>query len=134
MLAIATFNKATSDERGLSVLAHYVKYADDDLFQDADGWERFNTTIAPVWAGELIRDVLAYVVDHAGGVDGVRAAIARLVELADIDEELEDQEGIATALKDAVPGKRLTQLEELVAAQGKVFEELAAHLGVRTGA
>ncbi|MEU1600685.1 hypothetical protein ABZ468_50145 [Streptomyces sp. NPDC005708] len=129
-----SFHQTTEDERGLMMLAYFLRCADDDRYQDQEGWQRFNTGAAPQMAGGLIRDVLTYVLCHAGGVDGVRAALETLVELADVDAEYTDGEGIAAVLQDAVPSKRLTQIEDAATAQGKVLARLAAHLGVRTDA
>ncbi|MBW8705683.1 hypothetical protein MBT84_39355 [Streptomyces sp. MBT84] len=81
-----------------------------------------------------MRTVEVLVPATVGGVDPVCAALETLVELPGTDAEFSDGDGIAVVLQDAVPSKRLTDLEQAVTAQGKVLEALAAHLGVQTRA
>ncbi|MEU6421282.1 hypothetical protein [Streptomyces spiralis] len=91
-LSNPSFYKATEAERGLTMLAHYAHITNGHRYADAQGWHRFNET-APRWAGELVRDVLSYVLSHAGGVDAVWRAIEVLTELAATDAGVSDEEG-----------------------------------------
>ncbi|MER5378478.1 hypothetical protein [Streptomyces sp. NPDC002553] len=125
------FYKTTADERGLTMLSHFVYFSGDDLFADTNGWHRFNTTGAVPAAAALIHDVFAYVHQHAGGTAAVRQVMSELIELADTDAD-PGAGGISDGLTDSVSEKRLTEIERNQAVQGHLLQQLAAHLGVQT--
>ncbi|MFD4247293.1 hypothetical protein ACFWP3_37755 [Streptomyces sp. NPDC058525] len=125
------FYKTTELERGQIMLAHYVYFHGDDMYDDPDGWQRFNTTGAVPAAAALIRDVLTYVHQHAGGTDAVRRTMWELIELADTDAD-PGTGGISDGPTDSVSEKRLTQIAHHQTELGHLLKHLAAHLGVQT--
>ncbi|MCZ1012030.1 hypothetical protein [Streptomyces lydicus] len=125
-----SFRRATEAERGLTMLAHYVHFHDDDKFGEEAGWQRFNTEAVHHYAAQLVADVLHYIYATADG-SSVRRALAELIELIDTDDEYLEGEGIGSALQDAVPGKRLAQIAADQSAQAQLMKRLATHLGVQ---
>ncbi|MEV6683386.1 hypothetical protein AB0N09_42030 [Streptomyces erythrochromogenes] len=127
------FYKTTELERGQIMLAHFVYFTGDDMFDDANGWQRFNTNGAIPAAAALIRDVLTYIHQHAGRADAVRRTMGALIELADTDhdEDADQDGGVIGGLTGSLSEKRLTQIAHGQTELGDLLKLLAAHLGVQ---
>ncbi|MGZ2355714.1 hypothetical protein LRE75_03240 [Streptomyces sp. 372A] len=128
-----SFAKTTEAERGQTLLAHFLHFNGDDLFTEPGGMKRFNTRHAVPTAAGLIRDVLSYIHDRAGGADAVARTMNELHELAttDHDEYTPLDGGVLAGLPGSLTDKRLTQLKDNQTEIASRLEQLATHLGVQ---
>ncbi|MFF7977223.1 hypothetical protein [Streptomyces sp. NPDC007905] len=132
-LSRTSFYGSTSDERGRTMLAHYLHLAHtDDRYQDRDGAQRF-TEAAPRWAAEIIRDVLVHGAEHAGGTQAVRRTVQELMELPAIEENSVEEDSITAALQETLPAAQLHQLSQIeasLAGHDALLQLLATHRGL----
>ncbi|MFD8671040.1 hypothetical protein ACFV1U_37455 [Streptomyces microflavus] len=143
-----SFAKTTEADRGQTLLAHFLHGHGDDQFTEPGGLKRFNTGHAVPTAAALIRDVLTYVHQHAGGTDAVARTISALHELAEIDHaeamsalnetgDIDHTEyrhldgGVIGGLTVSLTDRRLTQIRDSQSKFGIGLKDLAAHLGVQ---
>ncbi|MFE2850170.1 hypothetical protein ACFXJO_03455 [Streptomyces lavendulae] len=132
--ARSRFTRITEPERGQTLLAFFLHFHGDDLFTEPGGLARFNSTGAVPAAAALIRDVLTYIHQHAGGADAVRLTMGALYGLADTDydEDVDQDGGVIGGLTSTLTEKRLNQIAEDQTEVVHLLADLAAHLGVQT--